>query len=73
MKSISEILKEAASKNIISIKQYNEGIPVFIVYRIVWETKNHHIVQVFSTEDQAKKFVENKPSDEYFYQKAKIT
>jgi hypothetical protein len=69
MKTIFEILREATSKNIISIKQYNDGVPVFIVYRIVWETKNHYILQICSTEDQAKNSIKDKPSEEFFIKK----
>jgi hypothetical protein len=73
VKNIAEILKEAVKKDIITIRQYNDRISVFIVYRIIWETKGHEIVYAFSTEEMAKKAIENKPENEYFYKEVHIT
>jgi len=72
MKNIVEILKEAIIKNIITTKEFNIGISVFVVYRIVWETKSHYILYVLPTEEQAKEALKDKPENEYFYQELRV-
>ena len=69
---IKEIFKKAIEKNITTIKEFNEGIYVYVIYRIVWETQSHYILYAVGTEDEAVKFIEEHNPNEYFYQKLKI-
>lgn len=73
MISTTEVLNKALDNDLISVKDWNEGIFVYVIYRIVWETKYHSILYSVNSEEQAKKIVEEmKSPDEYFYQKVKI-
>lgn len=68
-----EILKNAALNGLINIKDYNEGIYAYIIYRIVWETKGHYILYAVPTEEEAQQFIkEHGQTVEYYYQKIKI-
>ena len=72
MTKIREILNKAIKQGIISIKEYNDGIYVYIIYRILWETKSHYILYSITSEEEAKRIVSEFNSDEYYYQKVKI-
>lgn len=73
MISVKEVLDKALDNDLISVKDWNEGIYVYVIYRIVWETKYHSILYSVNSEEQATRIVAdfNSP-DEYFYQKVKI-
>jgi hypothetical protein len=72
MNKVREILNKAMKQGIISIKEYNEGIYVYIIYRIVWETKSHYILYPIASEEEAKRIVARFKSNEYYYQKVRI-
>ncbi len=73
MVNAKEVLDKVIDNELISVKDWNEGIFIYVIYRIVWETKSHYILYPVHSEEQAKKIVAdfNSP-DEYFYQKVKI-
>jgi hypothetical protein len=72
MDGVKSILRKAIDKELITIREYNEGIFVYIIYRIVWETKSHYILYAVDSEEDAKRIVAEFKSDEYFYQKVKV-
>jgi len=72
MLNAKEVLRKALDNKLITIPEWNEGIFIFIVYRIVWETKSHYIVHALDDEESVKKFVESRGINEYFYEKVKV-
>lgn len=55
-----------------SVQEYNEGIYVYVIYRIVWETKLHYVLYLADSEEEAKMIVNSFSSNEYYYEKVKV-
>jgi len=72
MKNLKGILSKSLEDGTITVPEWNSGIYIYIIYRIVWETKSHYILYSVDTEEQAKDIVEDFKNDEYFYQKVKV-
>lgn len=72
MADVKGILNKALDNDLITVKEWNEGIYTYVIYRIVWETKSHYILYAVDSEETAKRIVEEFKSDEYFYQKVKV-
>lgn len=72
MTNVRKILSEALDKEIISVSEWNEGIYVYVIYRIVWETKGHYILYAVHSEESAKNIVADFKSEDYFYEKVKV-
>lgn len=72
MSNVKSILKKAQKSGLITIKEWNEGIFAYIIYRIVWETKSHYILYSVDSEEDAKKIIDEHNDGSYFYQKVKI-
>ena len=73
MVEIKELLRKSLNSGLITIPDWNKGLFVYIIYRIVWETKSNYLLYAVDTEEQAKKIVKefNSPN-EYFYQEIKV-
>lgn len=72
MNNAKEILRKALDNKLITVQEWNKGIYVYIIYRIVWETKSHYILYAVNSEEDAKRIVEGFNSNEYSYEKVRV-
>ena len=71
MLNAKEVLRKALDNKLITIPEWNEGIFIFIVYRIVWETKSHYIVHALDDEESVKSLWNLEASMNIFMKKLK--
>lgn len=72
MIGVKEVLDKVLANGLITVKDWNEGIFIYVIHRIVWETKSHYILYAVESEESAKTIVDNFKSNDYFYEKVKI-
>lgn len=72
MNDTKSILRKLLDNDLITVKEWNEGLFIYVIYRIVWETKNHYILYAVNSEEDAKKIVNDFNSEGYYYEQVRI-
>jgi hypothetical protein len=72
MKNIRAILSKALEADIITVPEWNKGICIYVVYRVVPETNSHYLLYAFDSEEAAKSEVERFKDPQYHYQELRL-